>query len=290
MVFLGFLINTISQTVSVPIEKITKGINMILFILNGKQRGKQHKVKVMQLERLCGFLNFLTKAVVPGMAFTRRMYSYFSTSMKSHHHVRVTRELKSDFTMWLCFLQHSTIFARPFMDFSDKLLASDIKFYTDAAKQKFLGFGGFCNKSWMMKSWEPNFIEDFVPSIEFLEFYAVAAGALAWIHRFANKRVVLFTDNESVKFMIKGNSSGCKRCMILIRVIVLHCMIHNIRVFAKHVTSKKNSVADSLSRLQKRRFARLTHNLGMDAEATNVPSEIWPVSKIWFELAKFCHM
>ena len=283
MTFLGFLINSVTQSVSIPQEKITKARNMILYILNKKQPGKQLKVKVFELQRICGFLNFIGRAIVPGRAFTRRMYSFFNSSMKSHYHVRVNAELKSDLEMWLRFIEHPSIFSRPFLDYSEKLMAEEILFYTDASKHGLRGFGGFCNKSWMSASWGNNFIRICNPSIEFLELYALTAGILAWIHRFKNHRVVIFVDNTGVKHMINNNSSGCKRCMVLIRIIVLHCLIHNVRVYAKYVSTKDNEIADSLSRLQTRRFKRLTRHMKMDKLATPVPDLIWPVAKVWFK-------
>ena len=40
------------------------------------------KATVKQLQQLCGFLNFLCRAIVPGHAFTRRMYAKYSNIVK----------------------------------------------------------------------------------------------------------------------------------------------------------------------------------------------------------------
>ena len=61
--FLGFLLNTLTQTVSVPREKIIKGTNMIESVL-GQQK---HKATVYQIQKICGFLNFLSRAIIPGL-------------------------------------------------------------------------------------------------------------------------------------------------------------------------------------------------------------------------------
>ena len=65
MTFLGFLIDTVRQLVCVPAGKITKGLNMILHVLSKK------KVTILQIQKICGFLNFLGRCIVPGRAFTR---------------------------------------------------------------------------------------------------------------------------------------------------------------------------------------------------------------------------
>ena len=252
---------------------------MIKSILE-KNSGKQLKIKVYQLQRICGFLNFLGRAIVPGRAFNRRLYSQLSGKLKAHHHIRVTAEMKADLLMWLKFIEHPAVFSRPFFDYSDILIADELDFFVDASKNPLLGFGGYCFSSWMQCHWD-GFIEKFDPSIQYLELYAMTAAILAWMHRFKNRRVVVFTDNESVMNMLNTNSSSCKNCMILIRIIVLHCLIHNIRFYGKHVRTHLNGVADSLSRFQVKRFRRLTRKLHMDKLPTPVPKEIWPIEKMW---------
>ena len=67
LVFLGLLINTVRQMIFLPKEKIAKGIQIVEDILTKKSK----KVTIKELQKLCGFLNFLGRAVVPGRAFTR---------------------------------------------------------------------------------------------------------------------------------------------------------------------------------------------------------------------------
>ena len=55
LVFLGMLINTIHQTVSVPQEKIHKAQILIDRVLSKKCR----KITIADLQKICGFLNFL---------------------------------------------------------------------------------------------------------------------------------------------------------------------------------------------------------------------------------------
>ena len=55
LVFLGLLIDTINQCVCIPIEKVTKAVLLIQSILDKKSK----KVTLNQLQKVCGFLNFL---------------------------------------------------------------------------------------------------------------------------------------------------------------------------------------------------------------------------------------
>ena len=226
MTFLGFLIDTIARVVCIPVEKVTKAKNMINYVLNKKSK----KITILELQRICGFLNFIGKCIIPGRAFTRRLYSILGKNhkLKSYHHIHITREMRSDLQTWHEFVQHQTIFARPFMDFWGLRDAEELDLYTDASKNSSLGFGGWCSGSYFYSPWDRAFIEKCDPSIEFLELFALVAGALAWTHRFRNSRIILFTDNDSVKNMVNNTSSKCPRCMKLIRILVLHQLVYNV--------------------------------------------------------------
>ena len=279
IIFLGFMINSETMTVSVPCDKLTKAKNMIEYILNQKKR--PIKIKVLQLQKICGFLNFIGRAIIPGRAFTRRLYSKLTDKLKAHHHIRVDSEMQADLAMWLRFVQHPAAFSRPFMDYSSMLLAEEMDFYVDASKNKLLGFGGYSDRDWMQCAWSRTFILQCNPSIAYLELFAMTAAILAWAYKYQNHRLIVYTDNEGVEAMINNNSSKCKNCMILIRLIVMHSLVHNVRFFARHVSSSRNGIADSLSRLQNARFRRLTRGKHMNKEKTPVPAVIWPPESIW---------
>ena len=84
-------------------------------------------------------------------------------------------------------------------------------------------------------------------------------------------RVVVFCDNFSVVHMINNSSSSCRNCMVLIRLIVLESLYQNVRVFAKHIRTKKNGAADALSRMQLKKFKYLRRAKNMDLEPTQIP-------------------
>ena len=278
LVFLGLLIDTINQCVCIPVDKISKAVDLIESVL----LKKSGKATLNQLQKICGFLNFLGCCVIPGRAFTRRLYAYTANDkLKPHHHIRINAEMKADLRMWLTFLQHPSVFCRPFLDFSNILIADDIDMFSDASGK--IGLGAICGSAWMYQEWPETFIRKYKPSIEYLELFAVTAAVLAWIHLFKNRRIVLFCDNESVVNMINYTTTSCKNCMVLIRIIVLKGLVENVRVFARHVQGSKNIFADSLSRNKLNYFKEkcIEHGKVIDLLPTVVPSPIWPVSKIW---------
>ena len=278
LTFLGLLIDTIAQMLAIPEDKILKGKVLIDEIIHKK------KVTVHKLQSLCGFLNFLGRSVVPGRTFTRRIYAAYSLKncvLKSHHHVRVTAEVRLDLQMWLKFLQHSSVFSRKFIDFQ-AISAEELAFFTDASGK--IGLGAFYDGAWMYGRWDKVFIETEKPSIEFLELFAVTAGILAWVHKLKNKRIILFCDNQSAVEMINKSTSSCVQCMKLIRVIVLQGLIHNVKINARHVMGKNNEMADFLSRDKVANFRNIVQEKGfvLDKYPTPIPNEIWPVQKLWF--------
>ena len=206
------------------------------------------------MQSLCGHLNFICKSVIPGRAFTRRLYFSTAKVLKPHHHIRLTKILKADLEMWLTFLSHPSVYCRSFLDMTHTLTAEDVLMYSDASRNPKLGCGAFCQRDWMVQQWDHSFIQEREPSIAYLELFAVLTAVKLWLNRFRNKRIVLFCDNISVVHMINKNTSNCPNCLILIRLLVLESMRLNVRVYAKHVDTKSNRAADLLSRLKISKF------------------------------------
>ena len=142
LVFLGLLIDTVNQWVCVPVDKVTKAVELIQSVLQKKSK----KLTLNQLQKICGYLNFLDRCVIPGRAFTRRLYAYTTNDkLKPHHHIRINAEMRADLTMWLSFLKHPAVYCRPFLDFSCVLVADEIDMYSDASGK--IGMGAYCGAS-----------------------------------------------------------------------------------------------------------------------------------------------
>ena len=120
--------------------------------------------------------------------------------LKQRYHIKVDAELRNDCAVWKTFLEQPDSLCRPFMDFSEKLIADQMDFYTDALGSNKPGYGFGCvfGKRWAQQAWGSNFIADLKPSIEFLELFAVAVAIHLWANLLQNRRVVIFCDNQSV--------------------------------------------------------------------------------------------
>ena len=263
---------------SIPVDKIDRAYLLI------QQTCERKKVTVRQMQQLCGYLNFLCRCVVPGRAFTRRLYSHYTPMMKPFYHINVTREIKDDLTVWKKFLAIPNVYCRPFIDYSEVLNAEQIQWFTDASGV--IGVGGIWNGRWFQMKWSDDLLEA-KPSIKFQELYGVTVSVLLWAKYFCNRRICLFCDNMSSVFMINLSSSRCKSCMNLVRIITLESMKHNVRIFAKHLKSEDNFLADELSRFQMVKFWRDVNRLQLDVNSTPelIPQELLPVERQWLKTA-----
>ena len=291
--FLGILLDGRNFTLGIPLDKHNRAVHMLQTMIDRK------KATVKDLQQLCGFLNFISKAIFPGRTFIRRMYAKFAPLMgqslnglkekvkrklKPFHHVRLDNEFKSDCKIWLEFLQGdlSQVVSRPMVDILGKIttMSTDIDFYSDASASDKLGFRCLLNSKWIQGFRELKFIEQ-KPSIEFLELFALTAGILTWQNHeeLTNCRVVVFCDNTAVMQMINDMSSSCKHCMVLLRKLVLNRLKCNRRLAAKYVSMKANYLADSLSRGQWKRFRTLRPHMNQFLD--EISEEIWPVNKVW---------
>ena len=94
--------------------------------------------------------------------------------------------------------------------------STQLGFYSDASASEILGYGAVFGNHWLFGRWEPGYIREFKPSIEYLELYAVVAAILTWESQLKNLRFTLFCDNSAVVEMINSQVSRCKNCMYLI--------------------------------------------------------------------------
>ena len=210
-------------------------------------------------------------------------FALASRKLKHYHHVSLDKEFRFDLEVWRLFLTHhnSVAVCRPMVDLNKISSVRQLCFYSDASACESLGFGAIFNKKWIFGQWEPNFIKENKPSIEYLELFALRAAVLTWEKEPAlyNAQIVVFCDNEAVVHMINESTSSCANCMYLLRLLVLNSLVNNRRVFAHHVRSKDNGLSNSLSRLQFHHFRKLGPHINVNP--CKVSELVWPLSNIW---------
>lgn len=289
IIFLGILLNARTGRLLIPEEKRSKALAQLQAITEAK------KVKVINLQRLTGLLNFLCKAIFPGRAFTRRMYAKYRL-MKQHHHLRVDNELRGDCEVWIQFLTLQNAVSRPFVDLTDKLIADEFLFTTDASRNAKLGIGGYIaltelytvsefhrnfgsdnyTNRWFAAQWEPGFIDQSNASIEVCELMAVATAIALFAKYLRNRRVIVFCDNQAVMHMINKATSSCKKCMHLLRLITAVSLQYNVRIFSRYIDTKANILSDLLSRNKIARFRQIAPTPTAKFPE-RLPTTLWPI-------------
>lgn len=281
IVFLGLLINAAKKIITIPEPKLSKALNQIDFIIGAK------KVTVLDMQRITGLLNFFCKAIVPGRAFTRRLYAMYSgenKQLKQHHHVRVTSEVRLDLGMWRRFIVNNLDFSRPFVDFDKAAKRTILQFTSDAAKATQTGFATCFQFEkvlyYCFDRWERQFLEQYDPSIQFLELYGSVCGILLFSKLLRNSRVTIFCDNQAVMHMLNKATSACKHCMILIRLVTLTAMEWNMDYEVKYVSSADNTWSDLLLR---QKFALFKREVPAELKLVRlpVPKALVPQEKIY---------
>ena len=292
VIFLGILLDGRNYLLAIPEEKRQVAIELLT------ELSRKTKTTVHNLQKLCRYLNFISRAIFPGRPFIHRMYAKYSGivkidykvnktcvvnyKFKKHHHVWLDKEFCMDCNIWLEFLSCDFLASvnHLMVDILGYLQTSeDVSFYSDASGK--IGFGCILKESWIRGDWEPSFIANEKPSIEFLELFALTARVLTWVNRpqMCNNRISIYCDNISVVHMINNMMSGCKRCMQLIRILTLNGLRYNRRLFTRHIDTKSNFLADALSRGQMMRFRKLGQR--MEFFPSEVCNEIWPIDKVW---------
>ena len=282
IVFLGMLLNGRASTLMVPEDKRNKTLHILQYVCDRK------KITIKEVEQLTGILNFLNRAIVPGCVFTRRMYSKLQNKsvsrsgkqLRHYHHISLDKEFKNDCRIWITFLLNQSAVNRPFVDFSHECQSQDLGFFTDSSKGETMGFGCFFNRQWTFGSWKPGFIKEMDPSIAYLELYAVCVGIFTWNKMLQNISILIHCDNISVVHMVNNMTSKCKNCMYLLRLLMLDNMLNNRKIMLQYIETKKNSLADVLSRQKIDLFLKIAPT-GTKITPEPLPEEIWPVSKIW---------
>ena len=118
--------------ISIPLDKQQKAVRL-LNNFDGKR-----KATVKELQVLTGYLNFLSRAIFAGRAFTRRIYAKYSQAagkLKKYHHINLDREFRFDLDVWRIFLTHhqSRAVCRPMVDLDRFVTSQELVFYLDAS-------------------------------------------------------------------------------------------------------------------------------------------------------------
>ena len=296
LVFLGLVIDTVDQTISIPKLKWQQAVELIEDALNTEQG----KITVKLLQQICGKLQFVTKGIPVGRAFLHRLYDMQKLALpvekrfsifkpNPQHHLKLSQGACKDLNTWLTFLleeDHDRDRVVPFLWLLQGVCGLEL--YTDSAGSTKLGFRGAFKNFWTFGWWPLGFFKCRKPSIALLEFLAVVLAVDTWAEEMASSQVVVRSDNQAVIQFINKATSKCKWCMSLVRHLTFTCMRFQIHLVGVYFPGQANQRVDALSRLDAQRFKChrqwYFNDTGFHLKTTPTPinSPLWPVG--WSKL------
>lgn len=112
-------------------------------------------------------------------------------------------------------------------------------------------------------------------NVVLLELFPILVALVIWGPQFANRRILVKTDNKGVLYAVNCLSSSSLWVIKVLRQIVLLCLQFNIWLKAKYTPGILNNIADSLSRFQMDRFQSLLPEA--DEMGIPCPEQLWEV-------------
>ena len=249
--FLGIDIDSVEEKLLLPEEKIIKFHKELDFWENRKTATK------LQLQRLCGILNFCCKVVRGG-----RIYMYHMIQLLKLFNVRkriiLPLSFHEDIAWW-------RVFAESFNGQADFFNPVDcsVELYTDACLS---GLAAICQNDFYQakiccslsdevfyQKTSPNAYDVYIPlehidNINVLELVAIWLAFVRWSYIFNNCRVIAYCDNLQACYNLakdKTRNALSNRCL---RYIFWLCVKNNIYISPVYIPSRYNSDADYLSR------------------------------------------
>ena len=264
LTFLGIEIDTVAMTIRLPKEKLAEVKQLLATWGVRKKRTKR------ELLSLIGLLSFACKVVKPGRIFLRRLIDLSTVVSNLDHFIYLNREARADIDWWVRFLPewHGVEIIHP-----TPITAIELRLFTDASD---LGLGCMYGSHWVSAGWPDKWTPSPRCHINVRELFAVWAAVFTWGEQWANKEVVIFSDNQTTVDVWNTGSCSDNLMMAIIRAIFFKAARSNLNIVLSYIPGKENVDADLLSRFQVDEF--LQRNPEADLQPTILAEAVWTLA------------
>lgn len=254
--FLGIVIDTITGKLSLPPEKLQRLLDLV------EKWSLKKNCTRNELESLIGTMQHACKVIKPGRSFLRRAIALLSVAKQPYHHIRLTKDFRSDLMWWKVFAagwNGTAIIINP--DAYDLVLTSDAS--------GSWGCGAWFNKHWFQLEWDSH---SSAKSIAIKELIPIVIAAAIWGSQWSGKHLRSRCDNSAVVAVLNSRSCKDKDLMQLLRCLFFFEAQYQFHVSSQHIPGVENGMADDLSRNRIGKFQM--DNPSMDFNPAPIPPSL----------------
>ena len=177
--FLGLTIDTILIVIKVPEDKRVDILKILTKMI------QKRKATSLVLQALAGKLNFLCTVVPAWKPYIQTVYQAF-VGVPQHRYIDLKGNVLADMRMWKSFLVWQPIISNA------ERSHNAVEVFSDATGNPLLRWGAFfpAQGLWMYQKWDLVWFQEYNPSIDFLELYALLVGMVMWAPHLSNKTVI----------------------------------------------------------------------------------------------------
>ena len=240
--FLGIEIDTLKQTLSITEDRM----NDLVCELQAWQSVSVCTKR--QLLSIIGKLSFAAKVVRSGRTFLRRLIDLSKTVKYLHYKIKLNKSARADFNWWLaCIKSHNGVNIFP----TEWTESNSTVVYTDASD---MAAGVVVNSEWSVYPFQGVNSKWLDSPIHVRELLAVCIAVSTFHQVLSNKKVIFMIDNMAICYAVNAGTIKCPESMNLIRSLYYMLCKYNIDCKAQYIRTDDNVLADSLSRLDMKRF------------------------------------
>jgi len=258
--FAGIELDTRRMVIRLPTMKLLKERSMI------QCTTERTSVSLLELQRITGYLNFISTVVPLGRTFLQRLYNMqllFPVGSRNYRR-RISNEAKKDLARWAEVLSNAP----------ERSIASQtrerISTWSDAARTR--GLGGYYTSQSQPHRQPSSILSIALRSsvacrkehINRQEMRAVEQVLLYWGSEWKGKTVVMHTDNRAGSYGLANRTIRGASMKVLRRSLRL-AADYDLELKSQWISTKDNALADALSRFDHNRVADLAPQLSYPA-------------------------
>ena len=276
LTFLGLEINTIEQTLRLPVAKVQE-----LKLCVQKWENKSSFSK-KELQHILGKFNWAARMFRVARPLMRRLIDKCKILKKPSHRVRLDSDTREDLQMWGRFLgsdqfngvtYYLRYSSRPEFTFStDACDVGGAGWHHNAKQQK------QSDKSdWFYTNWQADNATLMECDINVKELAAIKRAVDRWGHMWHNKHVTVYTDNVACQYWINRGTTRSIAALEYLKPILYSSVIHNFYLTAKRVKSCDNVTADAISRFHDLNMAASAHAMLQQFNNIDIADHAYPL-------------